>query len=321
LVIAPASADVIARLAAGMADDLVTAVALACKAPLLLAPAMNVNMWNHPATKDNVRRLIARGAETVGPATGELACGWVGEGRMAEPTEIAEACVGLLSVRDLNGVSVLVTAGPTHEPIDPVRYLGNRSSGRMGFAIARAAARRGASVVLVAGPVAIDTPAGVTRVDVTTAEEMHREVMARADSAQLIVKAAAVADHRPARPADQKLKKAELGASPSVPLVANPDILAELGRRSYRGKRPILVGFAAETDDVSRRAAQKLKDKGCDLLVSNDVSQPGAGFGTETNQVTIFGRSSPPEAVPLASKDAIADHILDRARALLEATR
>jgi phosphopantothenoylcysteine decarboxylase/phosphopantothenate--cysteine ligase len=321
LVIAPASADVIARLAAGMADDLVTAVALACKAPLLVAPAMNVNMWNHAATRDNLRRLIARGAETVGPATGELACGWVGEGRMAEAPDITEACVRLLAARDLEGVSVLVTAGPTHEPIDPVRYLSNRSSGKMGFALARAAARRGARVSLVAGPVTIDTPAGVTRIDVTTAEEMHREVMARADAAMVIIKAAAVVDHRPARPADHKLKKAELGEAPGLALVANPDILAELGTRSYAARRPILIGFAAETGDVARHAEQKLRDKGCDLLVANDVSQPGAGFQTDTNQVTLFARNAPPEAVPLSSKDVVADRILDRARSLLMESR
>jgi len=318
LIVAPATADTLARLAAGRADDLLCAVALACRAPLLVAPAMNVNMWTHPATCDNLDLLRARGVETVGPDAGDLACGWVGEGRMAEPAEIVAAAERLLRPRDLAGRAVLVTAGPTHEPIDLVRFVTNRSTGRMGFALARAAARRGADVVLVAGPTTLSTPARVTRVNVTTALEMHREVMARADDQALILKAAAVADHRPAAPAPDKLKKAALGHQPAVQMVANPDILSELGHRPFPGHRPVLVGFAAETGDLQANAETKLRDKGCDLLVANDVSAADAGFGVDTNRVTIFAPGVPPETVDLAPKEVVADRILDRARALLE---
>lgn len=319
LVVAPASADVIARLAAGMANDLLTTVALACRAPLLLAPAMNVNMWNHPATRANLKVLEARGVYTVGPGAGELACGWVGSGRMAEPQEIADACARLLGPRDLDGLRVLVTAGPTHEPVDPVRFLGNRSTGKMGFAIARQAARRGARVTLVAGPVAIETPAGVERVDVETARQMHAQVMARAAEQDVIVMVAAVADYRPKTAADAKLKKEALGAAPALALEVNPDILAELGRRS--GARPVLVGFAAETDDVERRAVEKRRQKGCDLLVANDVTEAGSGFGTDTNRVLFVAADGAVEHLPLLGKDAVADRLLDRVGVLAKARR
>ncbi|HEY2746513.1 MAG TPA: bifunctional phosphopantothenoylcysteine decarboxylase/phosphopantothenate--cysteine ligase CoaBC [Polyangia bacterium] len=312
LVIAPATADVIARLAHGLANDLLTTVALACKAPLLLAPAMNVNMWRHPATQANLRTLVERGAHTVGPDAGELACGWVGEGRLIEAADIARACVELLGRRDWAGRRVVVTAGPTHEPIDPVRFVGNRSTGKMGFAIAARAARRGAEVTLIAGPTALPTPAGVTRIDVTTALEMRAATLANVDGSAMVVMTAAVADYRPAAAAPQKLKKDALGDAPSLALTKNPDILAEL-----KGRAPVVVGFAAETEDVERHAAEKLAHKGCDLIVANDVSEAGSGFGTDTNRVVLLARDGSVERLPQLSKDEVADRILDRARALL----
>jgi phosphopantothenoylcysteine decarboxylase / phosphopantothenate---cysteine ligase len=312
LVVAPATADVIARLAHGLANDLLTTVALACRAPLLLAPAMNVNMWRHPATRANLRLLVERGALTVGPDAGELACGWIGEGRMMEAADIAAACARALGPRDWQGRKVLVTAGPTFEPIDPVRFVGNRSTGKMGFAIARQAARRGAQVTLVAGPTALPTPAGVERVDVETARQMREAVLARLDGQAMVVMTAAVADYRPASAAPHKLKKEALGEAPSVALTRNPDILAELA-----GRAPVVVGFAAETEEVERRAVAKLRAKGCDLLVANDVSEAGSGFGTDTNRVLLVGRDGSAEWLPQLTKDEVAERILERARMLL----
>jgi len=312
LVIAPATADVIARLANGLANDLLTTVALACRAPLLLAPAMNVNMWRHPATQANLRTLVERGAHTVGPDAGELACGWIGEGRMIEAADIARAAAELLGPRDWAGRRVLVTAGPTYEPIDPVRFIGNRSTGKMGFAIAARAARRGAEVTLVAGPTALPTPVGVTRVDVQTARQMREATLARVDGSAMVVMTAAVADYRPAEESPQKLKKDALGETPELALTKNPDILAEL-----KGRAPVVVGFAAETQDVERHAAEKLAQKGCDLIVANDVSEPGSGFGTETNRVVLLARDGSVDRLPRLSKAEVADRILDRARALL----
>ncbi len=316
LVIAPATGDILARLAHGMADDLATTVALACRAPLLVAPAMNVNMWNHPATQKNLQTLVERGAHTVGPGTGELACGWVGSGRMSEPAEVLAACVRALGPRDLVGQTVLVAAGPTYEAIDPVRFVGNRSTGKMGFAVARAAVRRGARVVLVAGPTALQTPAGCERIDVESAAQMRDAVMARADGQTAIVMTAAVADYRPKTVAKKKLKKEKLGAAPTIDLEPNPDILAELPGRAYKFRRPVLVGFAAETDDVEKRAVEKRRKKGCDLLVANDVTEAGSGFGTDTNRVLLVGAEGV-ERLPLLTKDQVADRILDRVVALL----
>ena len=320
LVIAPATANALAHLAHGLADDLVSTVALACQAPLLIAPAMNVNMWMHAATRANLETLKARGAHVVGPASGELACGWVGAGRMVEPVEIARAAAEVLArsqARDWQGRAVLVTAGPTYEAIDPVRFVGNRSTGKMGFAIARAAARRGARVTLVAGPTALPTPPGVERVDVESARQMAAAVEARAESQALIVMTAAVADYRPADVAAHKLKKEALGQAPALALTQNPDILAGLGHKAFSGRRPILVGFAAETDDVERNAVEKRRKKGCDLLVANDVSEAGSGFGTDTNRVLIVDEAGV-ERLPLLTKDEVADRLLDRARPLVE---
>ncbi|MDH3520987.1 MAG: bifunctional phosphopantothenoylcysteine decarboxylase/phosphopantothenate--cysteine ligase CoaBC [Myxococcales bacterium] len=317
LLVAPATADVLARMASGMANDLVTTVALATRAPLLLAPAMNVNMWRHPATRHNVATLLERGARCVGPGTGLLACGWEGEGRMSEPSEIAAHAELLLGARDLAGKRVLVTAGGTRERIDAVRFLGNRSSGKMGFAVARQAARRGAEVVLVAGPTSLPDLAGVRRIDVESALEMRDAVLAELPRADVVVKAAAVADFRPAQPAAQKIRKEELGEGRglAIDLVQNPDILAEVC--AQKGKR-VVVGFAAESHDVIDSARRKLARKGCDLLVANDVSAAQAGFDVDTNTVSFVWPGGEVEALPPLSKDEVASQLLDRVSKLLE---
>jgi phosphopantothenoylcysteine decarboxylase/phosphopantothenate--cysteine ligase len=318
LVIAPATAHVLARLAGGLADDLLTTVALATKAPILVAPAMNVNMWDHPQTQANLAHLVARGVHVVGPGSGDLACGWKGSGRLIEPSEIAAAAETILAPGDLDGVPLLVTAGPTHEAVDPVRYIGNRSSGKMGFAVAARASARGAKVTLVSGPVALATPRGVERIDVTTATQMRDAVLSRADGMRVIVKAAAVADFRPAVYSSGKMKKGE-AESMTLALERNPDILAELGeRRRSRGGGPILVGFAAETADLELHAREKLEKKGCDLLVANDVTEPGSGFGTDTNRVILFSRDAAPEHLPQLAKERVADRILDWVVVLLK---
>jgi phosphopantothenoylcysteine decarboxylase/phosphopantothenate--cysteine ligase len=323
MVIAPATADVIARLAAGMADDAVTTIALATRAPLLLAPAMNVHMWEHPITRRNVDALGATGRVLVaGPGAGELACGWVGQGRMLEPVQLVEAVLRALEPPDLAGRKVLVTAGPTWEPVDPVRFLGNRSSGKMGFAVARAAARRGARVELVAGPVGLETPPGVERIRVETAAELREAVRARWRTCDAVVMAAAVADFRPVSPAANKIHRDHGGASAplSLELAPNADILAELGaeRAGAGGTRPLLVGFAAETTRGDRAAllvaAQgKLARKQCDLVVANDVSQPSAGFDVDTNEVMVVGKNGQaPQWIGPATKSEVAEKIVDR---------
>jgi phosphopantothenoylcysteine decarboxylase/phosphopantothenate--cysteine ligase len=317
MVVAPATANTMARLARGLADDLVSTVALATRAPILLAPAMNVNMWTHPATRENLEVLRERGVRIVGPDAGELACGWEGEGRMSAPEVIAAQVELALGPRDLAGTTLLVTAGGTRERVDAVRYLGNRSSGKMGFAIAREAARRGADVVLVAGPSAVETPAGVRRVDVDSALEMREAVLAELPKAQLVVKAAAVADFRPERPAERKIRKEDLegdGAF-SIDLVRNPDILAEVCQRK-EGR--IVVGFAAESHDVIPAARRKLARKGCDLLVANDVSQADSGFDVDTNTVVFVWPDGDTESLPPLPKDEVARHLLDRIQKLRE---
>jgi phosphopantothenoylcysteine decarboxylase / phosphopantothenate---cysteine ligase len=311
LLAAPATANLMARLASGVADDLVTTVALATRAPLLLAPAMNVNMWRHPATQHNLDILRERGARCVGPETGALACGWEGEGRMTEPAEIAAQAELLLGARSLAGVRVLVTAGGTRERVDAVRYLGNRSSGKMGFAVARQAALRGADVVLVAAPTALATPAGVRRIDVESALEMRDAVLAELPGAQVVIKAAAVADFRPAQPAARKIRKEDLDAdpSPAIQLVRNPDILAEIC--ADKGAR-VVVGFAAESHDVIESARRKLARKGCDLLVANDVSGARSGFDVDVNTVSFVWPGGEVESLPPLSKDEVATQLLDR---------
>jgi phosphopantothenoylcysteine decarboxylase/phosphopantothenate--cysteine ligase len=317
LVVAPATANLMAKLAQGLADDLVSTLALATRAPLLLAPAMNVNMWRHPATQTNVETLRARGVRFVGPESGELACGWEGEGRMSEPAAIAAEALRLLGPRDLEGLRVLVTAGGTREPVDAVRYLGNRSSGRMGFAVAAEAARRGAECVLVCGPSALATPAGVRRVDVETALEMREAVLRELPGAHVVVKAAAVADFRAAERRERKLKKEELGddAGLSLELVRNPDILEEISRD--RGAR-IVVGFAAESHDVIEAARRKIERKGCDLIVANDVSDAASGFDVATNTVSFVWPGGEVDSLPPLPKSEVAARLLDRVRALRE---
>lgn len=317
VVVAPATAHLISRAAHGAADDLLTNVLLMATCPVLLAPAMHTEMWEHPATRENVALLLARGVRLVGPAEGELAGGDTGVGRMVEPDEILEAAVGLLGPGDLFGRKVVVTAGGTREHLDPVRFLGNRSSGRMGFAIAREAARRGAEVHLVAAPTHLPTPGGVRRHEVTSAADMQEAVVKLATDADVVVKAAAVADFRPAETSERKLKKD--AGPPDVVLERNPDILAALGRerRDSGADRPVLVGFAAETDAPEENGRQKLERKGADLVVVNDVSERGAGFDVETNRVVILGRDGHRVEVPLTSKEEVARRLWDEVAGLL----
>ena len=315
VVVAPATANVLAKLAHGIADDLVTAVLLASRAPVLVAPSMNVNMWRHPATQANLATLHERGVRSVGPDAGQLACGWEGEGRMAEPAQIAEVAARLLGPRSLGAEVVLVTAGGTREPVDAVRALTNRSSGKMGFAVASEAARRGAEVVLVAGPTPLETPEGVRRVDVETALEMRDAVLREFERSSIVIKAAAVADFRPERLRVDKIRKEDLapGEGLTLELVRNPDILAELCRR--KGER-VVVGFAAESGDVVEAARRKLARKGCDLIVANDVSRAGAGFDTDTNAVVFVWPGGEIEELPMLSKAEVAAQLLDRVEKL-----
>ena len=308
-VVAPATANVLAKLAQGIADDLLTTIALATVAPLVVAPAMNVNMYRHPATQANLDVLAKRGARIVGPGKGDLACGWVGEGRLIEIDAIAAVAEGCVTEQSLGGEVVLVSAGPTAEPIDPVRVITNRSSGKMGFAVAEAAARRGAEVILVAGPAALPTPHGVQRVDVETALEMREAVLSALERATIVVLAAAVADYAPARAQQKKLKR-ENADSLTLELVRNPDILAEVVKR--RGGRTV-VGFAAETDHLLENARGKLARKGCDLIVANDVSRGDIGFDVDRNEVVILGPGPDDlREVPEGPKSEIAARILER---------
>lgn len=320
VLVAPATAHLLARMAGGLADDLVTTLLLATRAPVLVAPAMNVNMWRHPATQHNVAVLRERGVRFVGPASGSLACGWEGEGRMAEPAEIHGALELVLGPQSLLGERVVVTAGGTRERIDTVRALVNRSSGKMGFAIAAEAARRGAETVLVAGPSALATPPGVRRVDVESALDMQGAVRAELPGAGIVVMAAAVADFRPAHPAARKIKKEELGegAGLHLELVPNPDILQEISRE--RGSR-VVVGFAAESHDVVEAARRKLARKGCDLIVANDVSRGDSGFESDQNAVWFVSPAGDVEELPLLDKAEVARRLLDRLEKLREVRR
>lgn len=316
LVVAPATANTVARLAAGLAGDPVSAAALGVTCPVLVCPSMEEHMYRHPATQANLRRLRDLGYHVMEPGHGYLASGLRGTGRLPEPEAILREAARLLEGRgagDLAGVPVLVTAGPTREALDPVRFLSNRSTGKMGYAVARRAARRGAAVVLVAGPGALPDPPGVEVVHVESALEMHRAVMERAAWLRVAVAAAAVSDFRPAAYHPEKIKK---GADRLVlELVRNPDILADLGRR----KRPdqVLVGFAAETSDVDAYAARKLEEKNLDFVVANDVTRSDAGFAVDTNRAVLLHRDGRREDLPLMSKDDLAEAILDRVAALL----
>lgn len=324
LVVAPATANTIAKLAHGLADDFLSNIYLASRCPVLVAPAMDSDMYQHASVQENLARLRERGVLVVGPASGELASGMVGPGRLVEPAEIVEAIEKLLLAspdsagevvlpsRDLAGEVILVTAGPTREPLDPVRYISNRSSGKMGYAIAEAALARGARVILVSGPTALPPPGDVEVVRVETAQEMHEAVLSKLERATVVIKAAAVSDYRPKQVASRKIKKDE--TVPEVTLEPTPDILAEVGKR--KGRR-ILVGFAAETHDLVANARQKLVRKNLDLMVANDVRQPGAGFDSDTNVVKILDAQGGVEDLPLQAKRSVADRILDRVVTLL----
>jgi len=311
VVVAPATAHSIAKLALGIADDLVATTALASTAPLVVAPAMEEHMYHHPATQENLAKLRARGATIVPPAHGRLASGRVGEGRLAEIEEIYQAMERVLGKRrDLAGRRVVVTAGGTQEPIDPVRYIGNHSSGKMGFAIAEAARDRGAAVTLISGPSSLPEPSGVAVVHVQTAVQMEAAVHAALAGADALIMAAAVADYRVTQPAEQKIKK-EAGDL-TIHLVRNPDILAGLA------DAPLLkVGFAAETEELLAHAAQKMREKRLDMIVANDVSAPGSGFGSDTNRVVILEPDGSADELPLLPKREVAERILDRVAALL----
>ncbi|HUI53111.1 MAG TPA: bifunctional phosphopantothenoylcysteine decarboxylase/phosphopantothenate--cysteine ligase CoaBC [Terriglobales bacterium] len=307
LLVAPATADMLAKFARGLADDFLSTLFLASTAPVVVAPAMNVNMWQHPATQENLAMLRKRGVRIVEPGEGYLACGMTGPGRLAAQEEILKAVQEVLQTgKDLAGETVLVTAGPTCEDLDPVRYITNRSSGKMGYAVAEAAAKRGAKVVLISGPTALETPECVERVDVRTAAEMLRAVEARFAPVTIAVFAAAVADYRPAERAAGKIKRAadEL----TIRLEANPDILATVARN--KGER-VVAGFAAETDNVAENARKKLEKKNADLIVANDVTAEGAGFDVDTNVVTIFTRDGREVPLPRLSKAEVAQRILD----------
>jgi phosphopantothenoylcysteine decarboxylase/phosphopantothenate--cysteine ligase len=318
VIVAPATANTIARMAAGMSDDALTAIVLATQAPVLLAPSMNTNMWSNPLTQTNLKKLMdVAGHRVVGPGDGFLACRWTGPGRLAEPADILEAAAHVLSRQDLTGRRIVVTAGPTHEAIDPARFVGNRSSGKMGAAIAAAAQRRGAEVTLILGPSGIPEPVGVTVTRVESALDLQDALASAAKTADVIVMSAAVADYRPAKPANQKLKRGELGQKTSLDLIANPDLLAGLGKQRGGKKTPLLVGFAAETNDVIANAKKKLASKKCDLIVANDVAEPGAGFGVDTNRVTLVDAAGAID-LPAGPKAHVAHGILDRVVTLLE---
>jgi len=308
LLVAPCTANMIGKLACGIADDALSTLATATRAPLALAPAMNVNMFEHPAVVENLERLRRRGATVIEPGEGYLACGWLGKGRLAEVAEIVVAAERVLARRrDLEGLRVVVSAGPTVEDIDPVRFLSNRSSGKMGYRLAEVARDRGATVVLVSGPTALAVPAGLEFVPVRSAAEMAEAVFARAEAAHVVVMAAAVADYRPASVAPEKLKKG--GSGRTLELVRTVDILQTLGARKGTC---LLVGFAAETEDVLAHARRKLAEKNLDLIVANDVALAGAGFAGETNVAVLVDAGGGEQGLPLMDKRDLAERIWDR---------
>ena len=313
VLVAPATANILAKAANGIADDMLSTTLLATKAPVWFAPAMNTNMYEHAATQHNMEILRTRGSHIIEPAAGHLACATSGKGRLPEPAVLVEAVVQAMTAgQPLKGRKVLVTAGGTIEPIDPVRFIGNHATGRMGYAVAAEAASRGAEVVLVSGPTELPAPAGVRVVRIQTAREMHEAVLREYADTDLVVKSAAVADYRPVHVAAQKIKKSEDGLT--LHLTRNPDILYELGKKKTH---QVLVGFAAETQDVESYARAKLAKKNLDFIVANDVSQADAGFGTETNRVTICGADGSVERYPLMSKRELAGIILDHAQQCL----
>ncbi|MCI6375648.1 MAG: bifunctional phosphopantothenoylcysteine decarboxylase/phosphopantothenate--cysteine ligase CoaBC [Clostridiales bacterium] len=317
--IAPATANILAKMACGIADDMLSTTVLATRAPVLVAPAMNTGMWENPATQHNLSVLASRGVRIVAPATGHLACGDSGAGKLEDVQVIAQTAMDMLRgrVRDMEGLRVLVTAGPSREALDPVRYITNRSSGKMGYAIARAAQRRGAQVTLLSGPVALECPQGVGLVPFGTTAELLQSASALAPEQDVLIQAAAPADYRAKEIAPQKIKK-QSGAPMVLELVENPDVAAALGAAKRPGQ--VFVGFAAETNDVLEHARGKLARKRLDMIVANDVTRPGAGFDVDTNIVTLVTKEACDE-LPMMSKDEVADRILDRALALRSAKK
>ncbi len=308
LLVAPATANILAKLATGIADDALTTYALAHRAAVLVAPAMNTYMLAHPTVRGSIETLRSRGVEIIEPVDGLLACGEEGAGKMPDVPVLVDVVKSHFAARDLEGKSVLVTAGPTREPIDPVRFISNRSSGKMGYAIADAARKRGARVTLVSGPTSIVIPAGVEVTRVVTAEEMHAAVMAAAPNHQIVIKAAAVADFAPSSVAETKIKKQEGSDEITLTLRKNPDILADVAKLS---PRPFIVAFAAETDRVEANAREKLQRKGADLIVANDVADASIGFDSEENEVLVIAADGSSTRLPKASKSAIANRLLD----------
>ena len=310
LVIAPASAQTIARLAHGLADNLLATIALASSGPVLVCPAMNSAMFQHPATQANLAAISSYGYVIIEPDCGKMACNEEGPGRLTEWENVRQAILTAFAPQDLAGEQVLITAGPTREPFDPVRFLSNPSTGKMGYALAAAAKQRGATVTLISGPASLSAPPGVRCIQVTSALEMRTHVLACLDAATIVVKAAAVSDFRPAETADHKIKKGQ--SELSLQLVANPDILKELGKRKESStKSPLLVGFAAESRDHLKEGARKLKEKNLDLIVINDIGGTETGFGVGTNRVTLLDRNGAQEEVPLLSKEEVAHRIWD----------
>ena len=305
IIVAPATADFMARFSSGMANDLLTTLCLATDAPIALAPAMNQAMWRDPRTQQNLEALLTQGVNIFGPGSGEQACGDTGPGRMLEPTQIMQACADLIAAGPLEGKRVVITAGPTREALDPVRFISNHSSGKMGYALAEAAAKAGAAVTLISGPVALATPKGVQRVSVESAQEMLDASLIAASAADIFIGAAAVADYRPVMVADQKIKKGEEEVM-EILLTKNPDIIATIATLE---PRPFMVGFAAETENVIAYARSKLERKGLDLVIANDVSQSDIGFNSDQNEVVVVGAGGE-IAMPRASKAALAEHLI-----------
>jgi phosphopantothenoylcysteine decarboxylase/phosphopantothenate--cysteine ligase len=310
-VIAPATANIIGKIAVGLADDLLTTVLMATQAPVLVAPAMNIHMYANPILQENLRKLRRIGYHILEPDEGYLACGYEGKGRLPDPEKILEVVHGLLSKKDLSSERILITAGPSREPLDPVRYISNRSSGKMGYALARAAVRRGADVVLVSGPTALQTPAGARLIAVTTALEMRAATLSEFASCTTAIMAAAVADYHPVHVASKKIKKGS--AALELCLEPNPDILKELGA-AKDGK--FLIGFAAETEDLTANARKKLHAKNLDMIVANDVMLEGSGFDGDTNIAAILDRNGAARTLPLMTKNELAEHIFDHMVAL-----
>ena len=316
LVLAPATANLIGKMAAGIGDDLLTTILLAANKPILVCPAMNCEMWANPVVQENVAKLRDRGLTVLQPEAGELACGAVGYGRLPEPETILEALARLVSPQDLAGQRILVTAGPTHEDMDPVRFLTNRSSGKQGYALAKVARRRGAEVCLISGPSQLSTPQGVEMVEVRSAREMLDAVLARFPRSEALLMAAAVGDYHPTSRSEHKMKRGSQELT--VHLTQNPDILKEVARLK---KKQVVVGFAAETRDLETAARKKLEDKGLDLIVANEVNRPESGFAVDTNEVAIIGKKKLLVRLPLLRKEEVAEKVLDQVAALLPRPR